>query len=92
MARELDAVHQRVAEHHIGMCHVYLGTEHLGAFGILAGLHFTEESEILLGGAVAVGTRRTGSVHGAAVETDFLLGFVVDVCQAAFDHILGPLI
>ena len=88
----LDAVEDRIAEHHVWMRHVDLGPEHFRAVRVLARLHFTEETEILLDGTVppgAVGARR---LHGAAVGPHFFEGLVVHVGQAALDELLGPFV
>ena len=92
MVRELDAVQQRVAEHHVGMGHVDLRAEDLLPFRVLAGLHLAEEPEVLLRGAVAPGARGAGLVHGAAVQADLLLRLVIDIGESPFDQVLGPLV
>ena len=92
MVGELDAVQQRVPEHHVGMGHVYLGPEHLLPFRVLAGFHFPEQLEVLLRGAVPPGAGGAGLVHGAAVLPDLLLGLVVHIGQAAFDEVFGPFV
>ena len=61
----LDAVQDRVTEHHVGMRHVDLGAEGLLPFRIFAGFHLPEELEVLLHGTVPPGAGRTGLVHGA---------------------------
>ena len=48
-----DAVHDRVAEQHVGVCHVDLGAQDLFAVGEFALLHALEQVEVLLDGAVA---------------------------------------
>ena len=92
MMRKLDAVQQRVPEHHVGVSHVNLGAQHLLSFGILPGLHFPEELQILLHGAVPPGAGGAGLVHGSAVHADLLLRLVVHIGQTPLDEVLGPLI
>ena len=92
MMGELDAVQQRVAEHHVGVGHVNLGAQHLLSFGILAGLHFPEELEVLFHGTVTPGAGGAGLVHGTAVLADLVLGLVVHIRQAALDEVFGPLV
>lgn len=48
------AIDNRVAEVHVGTCHVNFGTEHHGAFFNLSGVHFLEQVESLFNGAVTV--------------------------------------
>ena len=48
-----DAVHDRVAEQHVGVGHVDLGAQDLFAVGEFALLHALEQVEVLLDGAVA---------------------------------------
>ena len=92
MVRELDAVQQRVAEHHVRMGHVDLRAEDLLPFRVLAGLHLAEELQVLLRGAVAPGARGAGLVHGTAVQADFLLVLVIDIGEAPLDEVLGPFV
>ena len=92
MMSMLDAVEDRITEHHVRMCHVYLRAEHLFTVGILAVAHFTEDTQVLLGSAVPPGALLAGSLHGAASCTDFLLGLVVDVCKSSLDQLFGPFI
>ncbi len=87
-----DAIEDRVAEHHVGMCHVYLGAEHLLAVGVLAVTHFTEDTQVLFGGAVPPGALLAGSFHCAAPCADFLLCLVVNVCKAALYQLFGPFV
>lgn len=47
-----DAVHDQVAEQHVGVGHVDLGAQDLFAVGEFA-LHALEQVEVLLDGAVA---------------------------------------
>ena len=92
MVGKLDAVQQRIPEHHVGMGHIDLGAQHLLTLGILAGLHLPEELEVLLHGTVPPGAGRTGLVHGAAVFANLVLRLVVHIGQAALDKLFGPLV
>lgn len=87
-----DAVHDGVAEEHVGVRHVDFRTQHLRAVGELAALHPLEEVEVLLHRAVA--PRRRGARYGdrAAVLANLLLGLVVDVGQPLLDEEDGPLV
>ena len=84
-----DAVHQRVAQQHVGAGHVDLGAQHLGAARKLARAHAAEEVQVLLGRAIAPGARRARLGHGAPVQADLLLGLVVHVGLAGADELLG---
>ena len=90
MVGELDAVQQRVTEHHVGMGHVNFGTEHLLPFCVLAGFHFPEEPQVFLHGTGPPGAGRTGLVHGTTAQADFFLVLVVYIGQAALDEFFRP--
>ena len=90
MGGVFDAVQQGIAEHHVRMRHVDLGTQDLLAVGILAVPHFAEEFQVLFGSAVAPGALGAGLIDGAASRADFLLRLVVHIGQAALDQLLGP--
>ena len=92
VGRMFDSVKKRVTEHHVGMSHIYLGTEHLFTIGVFAVTHLPEESEILLYAAIAEGGVCSGSVNGAAACADLFLGLVVYIGQAAPDEVLCPLV
>ena len=87
-----DAVHDRVAEEHVGMRHVDLGAQHLLAVGELARLHAFEQVEVLLRRTVA--PRRLFARLGdrAAAFADLLLRLVVDIGQPFADQLLGPFV
>ena len=92
MMGKLDAVQERIPEHHVGMGHVYLGAEDLLPFRILAFLHLTEELEVLFRAAVPPGAGGTGLLHGAAILPDLVLGLVVHIRKTPLDKVFGPLI
>ncbi len=87
-----DAVHDRVAEEHVGMRHVDLGAQHLRPVGELAAAHALEQVEVLLRRAVAPRRLPARHRHGAAALTDLLLRLVVHVGQALADQLHGPLV
>ena len=76
-----DAVHDRVAEEHVGMRHVDLGAQHLRAVGELAVLHAHEQIEILLDRTVAPRRLLARLRYGASREAYLFLRLVVDVRQ-----------
>ena len=86
------AVHDGVAELHVGVSHVYLGAEHLGAVGELAVFHAFEQFEVFLYAAVAVGTFNAGSCHCAAVFAYVVERLVVDVGQTFLNQHLSPFV
>ena len=90
--RVLDAVEDRVAEEHVRMSHVYLGTEHLLAVGIFSVPHFAEEFQVLFYAAVAPGALGTGGFHGAATLGNLFLGLVVNIGQAALYELFCPFV
>ena len=87
-----DAVHDGVAEHHVGVRHVDLGAQHLAAVGELAGAHAAEEVEVLLDAAVAVGAVLARCGNSTAALANLVEGLVVDICQAFLNQELGPLV
>ena len=87
-----DAVHDGVAEHHVGVAHADLGAEHLAAVLELAGAHAAEQVEVLLDAAVAVGAVGAGGGHRAAAGADLVERLVVDVRQTLLYQQLGPLV
>ena len=84
-----DAIDNRVAEVHVGACHVNLGTEHHGAFFNLSGVHFLEQFECFLDGAVTVRAFHTGLGRSAFLSGNLLGGLLVDICFAFFDEADG---
>ena len=57
-------INNRVAEVHVGACHVYFGTEHHFAFFYITAVHFVEQFQAFLDGTVAV--RALGSGLGGS--------------------------
>ena len=90
-----DAVHQRVAELHVGVRHravlrVNLGPQHERPVGVLAVLHLLEQPQALLGRAVPKRRRRAVLEDGAAAGADLVLALAVDVGQSLPDELLRP--
>ena len=88
----VDAVHNRIAEEHVRMGHVYLGAEHLLALLELAVSHIAEEREVFLNAAVAV--RRWGSrlLDSSPVEADLLQRLVVHIGQPLLYQKFSPVV
>ena len=87
-----DAVHQRVTEHHIRMCHIYLGTKHFLSVGVFTVAHLAEKPEVLFHAAIPVRALYARLVHRAAACGNLFLGLVVDIGQSPTYHIFGPLV
>ena len=83
------AIDNRVAEVHVGTCHVNFGTEHHGAFLYLAGIHLLEQFECFLDGAVTVRAFHTGLGRSAFLSGNLLGCLLVDICFAFFDEADG---
>ena len=79
-------VDDRVAEVHVGACHVYLGAEHHGTFLNLAAVHFLEQVQCFFDRTVAVGTFHTGLGGSSFLGGNLLGSLFVDVCLALFDE------
>ena len=84
-----DAIHDRIAEMHIGVGHIEFGTEHHRAFHGFGGIHLVEEFQVLLDGTVAIGRRRSGCCRRTLLLCDFFRGLLVDIGIALFDHPYG---
>ncbi len=66
--------------------------EHLAAIGELASLHTTEEVEVLLRRAVAIGAVLAGDCHSATILANFVKRLVVDIGQTALNELASPLV
>ena len=84
-----DAIDNRVAEVHVGACHVNLGTEHHGAFFNLSGVHFLEQVESLFNGAVTVRAFYSGLGRSTFLSGDLFGCLLVDIRFALFDEADG---
>ena len=87
-----NTVEDGVAEEHIGVGHVNLGTQHLLAVGILTLLHLLKELEVLLHRAISPRALCTCLLHRAATETNLLLSLVIHIGLTLLDELHGPLI
>ena len=76
------AVHDGVAEVHVGACHVYLGTQNHLARLHVARVHLAEKSQALLCWTVAVGTVLARFCGRALLCRNLFGGLLVDVCLA----------
>ncbi len=85
-------VHDRVAEEHVGVRHVYLGAQHLLAVGELAATHALEQIEILLHRPIAPWRRCARLRDRSSRQTYLLLRLVVDVSQPFLYKLDGPLV
>ncbi len=86
-----DAVHDGVAEVHVGRRHVDFRTEHTGSLIEFACVHAHEEVEVFFGRAVAVRAFLAGSLRSAFLTGDFLAGLVVDISFALLDEAYGQI-
>ena len=82
-------IDNRVAEVHVGACHVNLGTKHHGPFLNLAGVHLLKQFEGLFNGAVAVRTLYAGLGRGTFLSGNLFGCLFVNVCFALFDEADG---
>ena len=82
-------VDQRIAEQHVRMGHVDLGTQHEGARLTLAAVHILEEFEVLLDGTVAIGTVRTRTGGRTFLPGDHLCTLFIDIGTSLLDEPYG---
>ncbi len=87
-----NAVHDRVAQLHVLVLHVDLGSQHVRPIGELAGPHSTEQVEALRCRSVAMWRLDTGLAVAAALGADRVAVLVVDVRLAVVDQQLGPVV
>ena len=86
-----DTIHNRVAEVHVGACHVYLGTEnHLARFYV-ATVHLAEKAQALFCRTVAVGAVLSGFGRGAFLLGNLLRCLLINVCTACCYAPLGKI-
>ena len=83
------AIHDGVAEVHVGRSHVDLGAQNHLAGSHVAGVHLTEEAQALLGGTVAIGRILSGLRRGAFLGGNLLGGLLVDIGTALQDAPFG---
>ena len=84
-------VNDGVTEVHIGACHIYLGTKYHTAFFYFACIHFLEQSEALLNGAIAIGAVRTRLSRGSFLLGNLLGRLFVDIGFALLDELYGEI-
>ncbi len=87
-----DAVHDRVAQVHIGRSHVDLCPQNAGTVRKFAGPHTPEEVKVFLGRPVAERALRARLGQGSAVFADLLRGEVVHIGLAFLDQLFRPCI
>ena len=67
-----DAIDDRIAEVHVGICHVQFGTQHHRTFYGFGGVHVLKQSQILLNRTVTIRTWTSG-LCGSALLFGYLL-------------------
>ena len=80
-----DADQQWIAHDHVDVRQVDLGAQYVRAVGEFTGAHATQQVEVFLDRAIAIGARRAGRVHGATSRADFFFVLRVDV-RLALQH------
>ncbi len=86
-----DAIHDGVAEVHVGTRHIDLGAEHPRSLFKFALVHALEEIEVFLHRAVAVGALDAG-LGGSALLCGYLFrGLIVDIGFALLDQPHGQI-
>ncbi len=80
-----DAVHDGVAEVHVGRSHVDFGSQHSCAFVELSGVHPLEEVKVFFYAAVAVGAFGAGHCRSAFLSGDLFGCLIVDISLSFFD-------
>ena len=81
-----NTIDQRVAEQHVRMGHVDLGTQYECSRFALATVHILEESQVLLNRAIAIGTVGARTGRRTFLLGDDLRTLLVDICSALFDE------
>ena len=84
--RSDDTVHDRVAEVHVRVSHINLGTQNHLSFLNLAVLHSLEQTQVLLYRTVAIGRVRASFGRRAFLFSYLLGGLFVNVGFALFDE------
>ena len=87
MGRMFDAVEDRVAQVDIGRGHVDFGSEGVGAVGEFAGLHTSEEVQVVVDGAAARGAVLPRLREGAAVGPHLVCRQGVDIGETLPDQV-----
>ena len=93
MVRMLDdAIHDWVAEMHVGGSHVDFCAQHHCAFFKFSGIHALEQIEVFLYRTIAKRTFDTGLGRSSFLFGNLFGCLFVDVCFAFFDHANGKLV
>ena len=90
--RSDDTVHDRVAEVHVRVSHVNLGTQHHLAFLNLAVLHSLEQAQVLFYGTVAVGRVGAGFGRRTFLCGNLLGGLLVHIGFTLLDETDGEVV
>ncbi len=85
-----DAVHDGVAEVHVGRRHVDFSAQHTAAIRKLARAHTAEQVKVLLHGAVAVRTLHARCSGHSPTLANLLLRLVVHICQTFRNQLFRP--
>ena len=83
------SIHDRVAEVHVGACHVNLGTQHHASRLHIARVHLVEQAQVLFNRTVAIRTVHSRLCRRALLLRDLLRCLFVDVCLALLYEIHG---
>ena len=83
-----DTIDCRVTQVDIGACHINLGTNHHGAFGVLTVAHFAEKTKVFFNRAVTIGGVLSRFGQSAAIGMHFFRGLFVDVGKAGLHEVL----
>ena len=86
-----DAVYDRVAEVHVGACHVYLGTQHHLTLLNLASVHLLEQFKALFDWTVTVGAVCAGLCGCTLLLGNLLCALLVDIRLALLDEFDGKI-
>ena len=87
-----DAVQGRVAQVHVGRCHVDLRPQHVFAVPEFARAHAPEQVHILRDAAITIRAVRAGLGQGSAVRANFLGTQRVHVRESHFNEFFGRLV
>ena len=83
--RSDDAVHNRIAEVHIRMRHVYFSTQHHLSFLYLAGLHSLKQAQVLFDRTVAERRSNTGFGRCSLLLGNLFRRLFIDISLTLFD-------
>src|SRR5262245_9666697 len=87
-----DAIERGIAHIDVAGAHIDLGTQDTPAGWKFARAHATEEVEVLIHAATAVGTILAGLGERAAIGAHLVLALVIDIGLASTDQVLGPIV